>query len=119
MNQIVKNLENLHDDVYGISFALYNNKEMEEFIRPFEIRFKKNNLDADSLFSNKKCLDAGCGNGRGGLFMAMHGASQVIALDVSSMNIESTKRNAEIFGFSEKINTQQSTLEKIPFPDEG
>ena len=114
----VANKENLHNDVYGESFALYDKKTMEEFIAPFETRFEKNNLNPKTLFSGKRCLDAGCGNGRGSLFMARHGAAHIDSVDVSKMNIESTEKNAKIFGFEKKIKGHESTLEKIPFDDE-
>lgn len=118
MNQAVKNIEHIHDDVFGASFALYDKAEMERFIEPFEIRFKRNNLNSSELFKGKKCLDAGCGNGRGSLFMASYGAAEIHALDVSATNIESTKRNAALFGYQSIIQPNLSSLETIPYPDE-
>lgn len=115
---MTQNIEHLHDDVFGATFALYDRAEIEQFIEPFEIRFKRNSINPDELFSGKKCLDAGCGNGRGSLFMASHGAQEIESLDISATNIESTKRNAELFGFSDIINARQSSLESIPFADE-
>jgi ubiquinone/menaquinone biosynthesis C-methylase UbiE len=112
------NIEHLNDDVFGQTFAMYDKEEMIRFIEPFKIRFEKNKLDPYSLFKGKKCLDAGCGNGRGSIFMAMHGAAEIQSIDISLTNIESVKRNAEIFGYSDIINVQQSSLEKIPFDGE-
>jgi ubiquinone/menaquinone biosynthesis C-methylase UbiE len=57
------NIEHLHDDVYGQTFAMYDKEEMIRFIEPFKIRFERNKLDLHSLFKGKKCLDAGCGMG--------------------------------------------------------
>lgn len=113
------NIEYLHDDVFGQTFAMYDKEEMIRFIEPFKIRFERNKLDPYSLFKGKKCLDAGCGNGRGSIFMAMHGATEIQSIDISLTNIESVKRNAEIFGYSHIINVQQSSLEKIPFDSEA
>lgn len=112
------NIEHLHDDVFGKTFAMYDKEEMIRFIEPFKIRFERNKLDPHSLFKGKKCLDAGCGNGRGSIFMAMHGAAEIQSIDISLTNIESVKRNAEIFGYSDIINVQHSSLEKIPFENE-
>jgi len=115
---IQDNVEHLHNDVFGETFALYNKSQMEEFIAPFKIRFEKNHIDPIDVFAGKTCLDAGCGNGRGSLFMSLNGASKVYSLDISNLNVESSRKNAEIFGFSNKIHVQQSSLEKIPFEDE-
>jgi ubiquinone/menaquinone biosynthesis C-methylase UbiE len=112
------NIEYLHDDVFGQTFAMYDKEEIIRFIEPFKIRFERNKLDPSSLFKGKKCLDAGCGNGRGSIFMAMHGAAEIYSIDISLTNIESVKRNAEIFGYSHIINAQQSSLENIPFDKE-
>lgn len=112
-----ENLEFLHNEVYGQSFALYDKKQMEEFIEPFSIRFRRNGIDPYDLFKGKKCLDAGCGNGRGSLFMAMHGASEVVSLDISALNVQSTTKNAKLFGYQNVIKAQQSTLEQIAFED--
>jgi len=112
-----KNIESLHDDVFGKTFAMYDKAEMERFIKPFKVRFERNGINPIELFKGKRILDAGCGGGRGSLFMAMHGAKEIIALDVSPLNVESTKRNAELFGFSNIISAQKSSLESIAFPN--
>jgi ubiquinone/menaquinone biosynthesis C-methylase UbiE len=114
-----KNIEALHDDVFGKTFAMYDQAEMLRFIEPFKIRFERNQIDAKALFAGKKCLDAGCGNGRGSLFMAMHGAKEVHSLDISQTNIESVTKNAQIFGFSSIIKPQLSSLEDINFAAES
>jgi ubiquinone/menaquinone biosynthesis C-methylase UbiE len=115
---VVSNLENQHEDVYGKSFALYGEREMREFIEPFAIRFERNDLDPPKVFTGKRCLDAGCGNGRGAIFMMSHGAAAVDCVDISETNIESTARNLKNFGFP-KFTTHLSTLEGLPFPDEA
>lgn len=113
------NIEHKHDNVFGKTFAMYDKKEMINFIEPFKIRFERNNLNPHNVFDGKKCLDAGCGNGRGSIFMAMHGAKEIHSIDISATNIESTIKNAEMFGFSNIINTQLSSLESLNFKDKS
>jgi SAM-dependent methyltransferase len=113
---MIGNLEHLHEDVYGKSFALYGKPEMLEFVEPFRIRFERNGLDARAIFAGKDCLDAGCGNGRGSLFMMMHGARSVQYLDIAKTNIESTKRNLDDFGFRSE-GGRAASIEHLPFND--
>lgn len=118
MSAQAQNKENFHEDVYGESFTLYNKQDMLDFIRPLEIRYERNKIDPKQAFDGKKCLDAGCGNGRGSIFMSSNGATSVDCVDVSPMNIESVQKNAKIFGFENSINTHLASLEEIPFEDE-
>jgi len=110
--------EQRYDTVFGETFAMYSKADMLEFIEPFKIRFRRNSLDAERIFKGKRCFDAGCGNGRGSLFMLMNGAAHVTAYDISRKNVESTQRFAAEFGFA-NIQTQEGSLERIPFPDES
>lgn len=50
--------------------------------------------------------------------MAMNGASEIHSLDVSPLNVESTKRNVQLFGYENIIKVKLSSLEKIPFQDQ-
>lgn len=109
--------EQRYEHVFGDTFAMYNNKEMDEFIEPFRVRFKRNGIDPQSVFEGKKCFDAGCGNGRGTLFMLMNGAEHVTSFDFSKTNTESTRRFTKDFGF-DNVSVLQGTLENIPFEDE-
>jgi ubiquinone/menaquinone biosynthesis C-methylase UbiE len=111
------NRENEHDQVFGKSFALYDKEEMDKFVAFFRQRFKANGIDPKKVFSGKRCLDAGCGNGRGTLFMLENGAKHVTSVDISPTNIESTDRNCRAFGF-DAYDTRLVTLEHLPFDDE-
>lgn len=108
--------EHQHEDVYGKSFALYDKSDIREFIEPFRIRFERNKLDPKITFGSRKCLDAGCGNGRGSIFMMSGGATSVDCVDISETNIESTVRNLKSFGFG-NFNAHLASLEHLPFPD--
>lgn len=113
---MTENLEHQHDDVYGKSFALYGKKELEEFIEPLAERYERNGIDPVEAFSGKACLDAGCGNGRGAVYMMSNGAKSVDTVDISPKNIESTTRNLKLFGHS-NFECHLSSLETLPFED--
>lgn len=106
--------EGEHESVYGKSFALYDAGELAAFAGYFTQRFAANGLDPRAIFGGKRCLDAGCGGGRGSLFMLMHGAAHVTALDVSPTNVETTSRQCRDAGFT-SIDCRQASLEQIPF----
>lgn len=110
------NGESRYEIVFGETFALYSREEYLEFVEPFRVRFERNGL-AFEMFKGKNCLDAGCGNGRGSLFMLANGAEHVTCLDFSHKNIESTTRFLTEFGHT-SFTAQQATLEDIPFADE-
>ena len=114
---MTQNREQEHETVYGKSFALYGRQEIEEFMAPLVERFRVNGIDPEKTFANKHCLDAGCGNGRGAIFMMESGAISVQTIDVSPTNIESTKKNLELFGH-EKFSCQQGSIEDLPFENE-
>ncbi|HME41638.1 MAG TPA: class I SAM-dependent methyltransferase [Syntrophorhabdales bacterium] len=103
-----------YDKVYGDTFAMYSTRDMLDFIEPFKMRFARNGLDPETTFKGKLCFDAGCGNGRGSLFMLMNGAAQVTAYDISQNNVVSTRHFAKEFGFT-NIEVRQGSLEQIPF----
>jgi ubiquinone/menaquinone biosynthesis C-methylase UbiE len=112
------NREREHEDVYGKSFALYDSEQMKQFTGFFEQRLLANRLDGESLFKGKRCLDAGCGNGRGSLLMLKNGAAHVTALDISEENLRSVDRNLKSFGYS-NFECRQTSLEKIDIPDQS
>jgi ubiquinone/menaquinone biosynthesis C-methylase UbiE len=112
------NREKEHEDVYGKSFALYDSEQMKQFTGFFEQRLLANGLDGEALFRGKRCVDAGCGNGRGSLLMLKNGAAHVTALDISEENLRSVDRNLKGFGYS-NFECRQTTLEKIDLPDQS
>jgi hypothetical protein len=56
--------EQLTAIVYGDTFALYDEAEFDAFVQPFRERLAANGIAKD-VFEAARCLDAGCGGGRG------------------------------------------------------
>jgi len=77
---------------YGNIFKEFSAAEIDDVTRNYEARFGKG-IEAENLFKGKKCFDGGCGAGRGSIYMKKYGASSVDGIDLSSLNIETTKRN--------------------------
>ena len=78
------------DQVFGNTFKRYSKKEILEFIKPFKIRFKKNKIELRKYVLNKECVDLGCGNGRGTIFLFDNGAKNVECVDISKVNLKKT-----------------------------
>ena len=112
------NLESQHDTVFGKTLAAYNKPEMEEFVGFFTQRFANNNISPTEVFADKTCLDAGCGNGRGSIFMMSNNARHVDFADISPTNIKSTTQNLVDFGFTSFVG-HETSLETLPFEDES
>jgi len=103
--------------VFGDTFALYDEKSFDEFIAPLYVRLKNNGISKD-VFKGKRCLDAGCGGGRGSILMAQCGAKEVIGVDFSSTNIESCRKRAQQKGFT-NLHFYQHSLTDLPFENES
>ena len=67
------------------------------------------------FFEGKRVLDAGCGTGRHAFFAARYGASEVVALDLSSA-VETARRT--LAGF-ESVDVVQGDLLRPPFRTAG
>jgi len=103
--------------VYGDTFSLYDEKTFDEFVEPLYVRLKANGISSH-VFKGKRCLDAGCGGGRGSILMAQCGAREVIGVDLSATNIESCRKRAVQKGF-QNLGFQQDSLMELPFVDES
>jgi ubiquinone/menaquinone biosynthesis C-methylase UbiE len=99
--------------VYGDTFALYSREEFEMFLAPLRERLRANAI-GEEVFRGARCLDAGCGGGRGSVLMAEAGAHEVVGLDISERNVASSRRRAEERGFV-SCSFRQASLLDIPF----
>lgn len=110
-------LEQLTALVYGDTFKLYDDRAFNEFLVPLYRRLSVNNISLD-IFQGKRCLDAGCGGGRGSILMAEAGAAEVIGVDISLANIESSRKRAEQRGLKQ-CHFEQHSLSELPFATES
>jgi ubiquinone/menaquinone biosynthesis C-methylase UbiE len=113
MNQSTQPV-NKYQEVYGESFSLYSLSEVRDFTEFLKIRFKTNDIDPVTTFAGMNCLDAGCGNGRGALFMLENGASHVTAVDISQSNVSSTEEHCRSAGF-ENITASIASLDNLSY----
>ncbi len=63
-----------------------------------------------SLYSNKVCLDMGCGPGIQGLIMAKYGAKHVDLSDINSKAVENTKKNIKLHNLKKMASAYVSDL---------
>lgn len=104
--------------VFGDTFSLYSDEEFEEFIGFLRTRFERNGIDLHDAFGGKRCLDAGCGGGRATIMMAEAGAAEVVALDLSATNVETTRMRAQQRGLDNVVAREASLLD-VPYEDES
>ena len=102
------------DQVFGNTLKRYSKNEMLEFINPFKIRFKKNKIKLLKYVKNKSCVDIGCGNGRGTIFLFMNKAKRVDCVDISKINLKKTFEVSKIFKKQKFIEKIHSNSENIP-----
>ena len=107
------NSNSSNEVVYGQTFSSYSDKEFKDFSAFFERRLISNGIDPEEIFKDKKCLDAGCGGGRGSWLMLKYGAKSVIGIDQSSTNTESFKNRIKDTEFSEKFSSINVDLEDL------
>ena len=107
--------ERLTTIVFGDTFALYDDREFGEFLEPLYERLKANSIPT-SVFDGARCLDAGCGGGRGSVLMAECGAAEVVGVDLSERNVETCRARTARRGLDNCRFVQGSLLE-VPFED--
>lgn len=112
-----QHIEDITKYVYGETFARYDSSAFLAFLRPLEVRLAKNGISHD-VFRGKRCLDAGCGSGRGTVLMARAGAAHVVAFDFADKNLETTRTHCRRFGLT-NVTTEQGSLLDIPFENDA
>ncbi|MAU58303.1 MAG: hypothetical protein CMC33_01420 [Flavobacteriaceae bacterium] len=110
--------EKHHNIVYGKTFSKLKKNQIKELVNNYSKRFRVNKIDPKKIFKNKKCLDAGCGFGRGSLFMLSNSAKFVTSVDISDNNIKTTNQNLKNYGFK-NFKTLKKNISNLPFKDES
>tara|TARA_Y100000817_G_scaffold170986_1_gene133520 strand:- start:63 stop:992 length:930 start_codon:yes stop_codon:yes gene_type:complete len=108
-------IENTTGSLFGELWKDLSSEQFRDSVELFTKRAIANNFDLDWL-KGKTCLDAGCGSGRYSVALAIHGASKITAVDVSSTGLETARNNAKEFN---QIQFQQASVLDLPFPDES
>ena len=108
-------IENTTGALFGSLWKDLSSDQFKESVELFTKRAQANNFDLEWL-QGKTCLDAGCGSGRYSVALALHGAREITAVDVSSSGLETAKENAKEF---DQIQFQQASVLDLPFPNES
>lgn len=91
---------------YGNLFKTFSSRSYwDEPIKLLKQRLERNGISASDI-ENKKTLDAGCGGGRYAVAWRLLGASPVVGVDISPINIEDANRRIK-----------EANIDKISFED--
>lgn len=112
-----RDVEVVTGDHYGNLFKSFSSVSYwDEPVTLLEQRLERNGVSIPDI-KNKKTLDAGCGGGRYTVAWRLLGASPVIGLDISSINIEDANRRvreAKIDG----VVFEEGNVLALPFDDQ-
>jgi ubiquinone/menaquinone biosynthesis C-methylase UbiE len=100
-------------DLFGPLWTKLTDEQYRQSVDLFTKRALANGFDLEWL-KGKSVLDAGCGSGRYSVALAMHGAAEIQAIDVSQTGLEEARRRAVEFP---QIDFKQASVLDIPFPD--
>ena len=107
------NLTKSTGKLFGPLWKDLSDIQYQDSVELFNKRAKANNFDLEWL-KGKKCLDAGCGSGRYSVALAIHGAKNIEAIDISEIGLVEARKRAKEFS---QINFQQASVLNIPFED--
>ena len=100
-------------ELFGPLWAELTDEQYRQSVELFTKRAVANNFDL-AWIKGKRVLDAGCGSGRYSVALAMHGASEITAIDVSVSGLnEARSRTTEY----PQIQFRHASVLDIPFPD--
>ena len=99
--------------LFGKLWGALSDTQYRDSVELFRKRAISNGFDLEWL-RNKKCLDVGCGSGRYSVAMAIHGASQITAIDISESGLNEARSRAKNF---ESILFKQASILDLPFND--
>jgi len=85
--------------------------------RPGGLELTKRLLQAVGLDETSRVLDIACGCGTTAVFIAEQYQASVVGIDISPVMIDSSRKNVEEKGLSQKIKLVTGSAEHLPFPD--
>jgi SAM-dependent methyltransferase len=112
-SRVVSILEKETGSLFGQLWAQLSDEQYRSSVELFTRRADANGFDLRWL-NGKRCLDGGCGSARYSVAMAMHRASEVVAVDVSESGLAEAKLRAVAFP---QIKFQNASVLAFPFPD--
>jgi ubiquinone/menaquinone biosynthesis C-methylase UbiE len=111
----IKTIEERTGNLFGDLWGAYDDRLFKQSVELFGERWRANGEPAD-FFSNKRCLDAGCGGGRFSFAMAQMGAESVVGVDVSAAGVADANRRRDELGLA-NVTFAQSSLLDLPSAD--
>jgi SAM-dependent methyltransferase len=100
-------------ELFGSLWHRLDDAQYRESVELFTRRFRANGFDL-GWFKGKKCLDAGCGSGRYGVAMALHGAAEVIGCDISDNGLATARERAASVP---NLSFRKGSVLDLPFAD--
>lgn len=101
-------------ELFGPLWERLSDQQYQESVDLFTKRAIANSFDLGWL-RGKRVLDAGCGSGRYSMALAIHGASEIIGIDISEGGLSEAQRRTMDFP---QISFRHASVLDIPFPDD-
>ncbi len=101
-------------DLFGSLWPGLSDEQYQQAVELFTKRAQSNSFDLDWLVG-KRILDAGTGSGRYSVAMAVHGAAEIQAIDISESGLAEARHRARYFP---NIVFKHGSVLDIPFPDD-
>lgn len=90
-------MEEMHQELFQMLWASFNEDEYIDRINRFEYRLKVNDL-ADGFLKGKRCIDFGCGHGNFDHSFLKAGAASVLGIDYGEDSIKYAENARESLG---------------------
>jgi ubiquinone/menaquinone biosynthesis C-methylase UbiE len=110
-------VKDITGDHYGNLFKSFSSLSYwDEPVKLLRERLERNGISVAHI-QNKKTLDVGCGGGRYSVAWRLLGASPVVGLDISPINIEDANRRVKEAEVKD-VSFQEGNVLELPFEDE-
>ena len=99
--------------LFGELWTKLSDAQFKHSVELFTKRALANDFDLAWL-RGRRCLDAGCGSGRYAVAMALHGAGEITAVDISEAGLAEARKRAAAFP---RITFRRASVLDLPFAD--